>query len=260
MLLWGDFFFSKQRILRRLTHKRYCLLVVCPKAATEKQFSPPALCGREECPASHRRFSAPNCLPWKSFLPLPLLLPTAKKDSCAILLLMQQLLDNCHKQSSKENRNFGSITQKQCKPNFYLKHGHIFFFNKTFFFVVLLVFTIPSAVSFHLMSERVKTQQKGAFGWLSTWIWMTFALLWHFPSKLATAPDRYSSLFSQQDNLTHYLTRKCATLKPYSFLRKEISATAYFPSTKTARKLTLGTLQLSSTCKGAALECDINHF
>lgn len=70
---FGDSFFFKQRILREIAHKRYCLLVVCSKAAADKQFSPTAVCGREECIASHKQFSAQNCLPWKSFLPLTLL-------------------------------------------------------------------------------------------------------------------------------------------------------------------------------------------
>lgn len=62
-------------ILRGIAHKRYCLLVVCPKAARDKQFSLADICGGEECMASHRRFSAQNCHPWKSFLTLPLLYP-----------------------------------------------------------------------------------------------------------------------------------------------------------------------------------------
>jgi len=53
--------------------------VVCSKAAAHKQFSATAVCGREECIASHRQFSAPDCLPWKSFLPLTLLSPQPER-------------------------------------------------------------------------------------------------------------------------------------------------------------------------------------
>lgn len=74
-------------ILRGVAHKRYCLLVVCSKAAADKQFSLADICGEEECSVSHRRFSAK--LPPLEILPDPYpSLPTARKEAYAILLLM----------------------------------------------------------------------------------------------------------------------------------------------------------------------------
>lgn len=72
-----DFF--KQRTLREVAHKRYCLLVVCSKADTDKQFSPTVVCGGEECVASHSQFSAQNHLPWKFFLSLSFSPPPSQK-------------------------------------------------------------------------------------------------------------------------------------------------------------------------------------
>lgn len=165
VLIWDFlFFFLKQRILREVTYKRYCLLVVCSKAATDKQFSPTAVCGGEECIASHRQFSAPNCLPWKSFLSLTLLAPQPERRHMPFYCLCsspcETFITNDLNKTGPLVASFTSFAKKQV----YLKHGQLFFLQLldlqlqicSFFFSTLLVFTVSFTVKLLLMSKRMR--------------------------------------------------------------------------------------------------------
>lgn len=136
-------------ILRRIAHKRYCLLVVCSKEVADKQFSLADICGGEECTASHRRFSAQNCHPWKSFLNVTLLYPKPEMRHMPFYCWWCSSWETVRNKDLKRRGPLVVPLKTLCTPRFSC--------NKTFLlFLSLIIFTISYIAQFDLMYEGIR--------------------------------------------------------------------------------------------------------